>query len=666
MTSTTMAQSPTIAVGILEQAPDIDGNINPGEWSGAATLDEHLIQIEPERGQASPFRTVIRLGQTASALYVAFTAYDPDPSRLAAAVTSRDGDLSDDDSFTVLLDTFLDHRTAYAFQTNALSTQWDGRIADNGRTVDDLWDEAWRSAARRLDDRWTVEFEIPFSILRFQPGQDRTWGLSVIRTVPRRLETSLWPAPTENRYRVSNFGTLTGMNIGRLTTKKWQAIPYVLGVVDENGNSDFEVGADLRWRPSSSLGVDLTANPDFALIEADVEEINLTRFELFVPEKRPFFLEGSEMFRQRIRQFHSRRIGDITWGGKAIGTIGKTGFSALVSSADIEVDPNASTVQADYGVLRAQHSLPRGSTVGLLAANRRLEGEDQGSIGLDTTLFFTETLGLTAQLSRVHGPTAEGGLAWFLRPSFDSNTTHFHIRYTNLDQDIRNDFNTVGFLRDDDRKEWDTNFTRTFWFESGAVEKVRAGANYNRYDSQESVLRSWKLNAEMEVVFRNRWEVEIEFLDEFKLFEKEFDNDRVEVQVGWDGRKGTSFFGFIGAGKNFDNDLTLYGAEANWTPGDRFRLTYSLTRLKLEPDPENDTTLIHIFETVYSFHPDNFVKLFAQTNSSIDKVNVQAVWVWRFKPPFGSLQVAYQTGTSELGQVSEQGDTLFTKLAWFF
>ena len=266
----------------------------------------------------------------------------------------------------------------------------------------------------------------------------------------------------------------------------------------------------------------------------------------------------------------------------------------------------------------------------------------------------------------MHGPTADGGQAWFIRPAYDSNTTHFHVRYTNLDRDIKDDFNAVGFLRDDDRKEWDTNFKRTFWLDTGAVEKVEAKVNYNRFSSQRDVLRAWELDAEVEVVFRSKWEVEIEYIDEFQLFEKEFANQRIETEVGWNGRNGRSFSGFVGTGTNFDSDLTLYGAEAEWAVGDRFRLAYSVTRLELDPDPEGDTGWIHVFETVYSFNTDNFIKLFAQTNSSIDKVNVQAVWVWRFLPPFGSLQVAYQTGTSELGLVSEQGDTLFTKFAWVF
>jgi hypothetical protein len=644
----------------------VDGDVTEAEWAGAAVLDGRFIQIQPEYGQPSPFRTVVRIGQTATALYVAFEAYDPDPDRLAAAVTRRDGNLDDDDSVTVLLDTFSDGRTAYAFATNALATQWDARIADNGRTRDREWDEAWVCAARRHDDRWTVEFEIPLRILRFKPGDDRTWGLGLLRTVPRRLESASWSGPTEDPFRVASFGTLTGLALPSREEKTWQAIPYALAAAAEGSEPDFQVGGDLRWRPAPAVAVDLTVNPDFALIEADVEVINLSRFELFIPEKRPFFLDGSEMFRQRLRQFYSRRIGDITWGAKAIGRVGKTDFSAIATSENQTLDDSDETVRADYGIGRLQQTLPGGSTVGFLAANRRRAGEDAGSVGVDATLFFTETLGFTGQVLRVHGPTSGGGLAWFVRPAYDSANTHFHVRYQSLDPGIREDFNAVGFLRDDDRREVDTNLRHNFWIESGPVEKVGARVNYNRFYSHTGTLRSWELEPEVNVVFRNGWEVEVSRVDEYQLFEKGFRNDRTVVQAGWDGRDGRSVFAFAGRGVNFDSDLRLYGAEVDWAFGDSWRLGYSLTRLELDPDPENDTTWIHVLETVYQFNPDLFVKLFVQSNSAIDKLNVQAVGVWRFKPPFGSFQIAYQRGTSQQGEVSTQGDTIFTKLSWVF
>jgi len=659
-------ERPTTQITTLEQAPEIDGRISDDEWRGVPVLDTPFIQFEPETGQPSPFRTVVRIAQTETAIYVAIEAFDPNPERLAAAVTRRDGSMNGDDSVAVLLDTFSDRRTGYVFSTNALATQWDARIADNGRTVDKLWDSEWKCAAQRSGDRWTTEFEIPFAVLRFPSGEDRSWGLNFLRTVPRRLETSLWAGHTEDVWRVSSFGTLTSLQLQRSADKTWQAIPYGLAIVNDSGDTDFEVGGDFRWRPSSAIGVDLTVNPDFALIEADVEVINLTRFELFIPEKRPFFLEGAERYSQRIRQFYSRRIGNITWGGKATGTAGKMEYGAIATSEDRVVSDDGATQRADYGIVRLQYSLPRGSNVGFLGANRRMGSTDQGSIGFDTTLFFSETLGLTGQFLRINGPTADGGLAWFLRPAYDSSTTHFHIRYTNLDRNIKDDFNAVGFLKDDDRREFDTNLSHNFWFEQGTVEKIKAEANYNRFDGQNGELRSWEFDSEVNLVFRSGWEIEIDYLEDYQLFEKGYRNNQVQIEGGWDSRDGRSVKAFAGTGVNFDSDLRLYGVEAEWAFGDRLRLEYSATRLELDPDPELETTWIHVFNGVYNFNPDLFIKLFLQTNTAVDKLNIQAVWVWRFKPPFGSIQVAYQRGTSDVGEVSSQGDTLFTKLSWVF
>jgi hypothetical protein len=659
------SSSATIEIFMLDAAPTIDGLIDSNEWSAANIVDEQFVQFEPEFGELSPFRTIVRIGQTDTALYIAFEAHDPDPSRIAAAATQRDGDLARDDSVAILFDTFDDRRTAYLFRTNALSTQQDGRIADNGRTEDLRWDAAWRSVATRHDDRWTAEFEIPFSILKYTGAADKIWGVNFVRTVPRRLESAMWSGPAEAVFRVSAFGELRGLSPPK-PEDPWQWIPYLLGSIEDGASADLEAGIDVRWRPSSQLGVDLTVNPDFALIEADVEIINLSRFELRIPEKRPFFQEGNEMFSQRIRQFYSRRIGDITWGAKSNGTVDRTGFSAIVASEDLVPPGGSGAETADYGTLRLQQSLAGGSNVGLLASTRDFAGDNAGSVGVDTTLFFNDTLGMTAQFLQVHGPTSDKGVAWFVRPAWDTSTSHFHVRYTELDPDILDDFNAVGFLRDDDRKEFDTNARHTFWLSEGPVERIKPRVNYNRFYSHEDILRSWELDASIEVVFRNGWEASLEYIDDFKLFEKEFHNDRTVLQVGWDGRDGREAWVRHGQGFNFDNDLLLWGAGVRWPVGDRWRFSYDFTRLELEPDIDMETTTIHVFEALYSFHADMFAKLFLQTNSAIDKENVQALWVWRFKPPFGSLQLAYQTGTSEQGQTSEQGDTFFAKLSWVF
>ncbi len=660
-------ETPFIAsahIGTLDEPPAIDGIVEEEEWSGATVIDQPFIQYQPEFGQDSPFRTVVRIAQTDTSLFVSFEAYDPDMDRLSAARTQRDGGLGQDDSVQVMLDTFRDGRTAYGFQTNALGTQEDERIADNGRTTDDRWDATWYTAAKRHDDRWTVEMEIPFAILRFPAGLEHDWGLNFRRTVPRRSEHSLWAYPSESVFRVSAFGLLTGVS-PPARDDKWTFIPYALLSYEKDGDADFEAGGDIRWRPSSRFGVDLTINPDFALIEADVETINLSRFELRINEKRPFFLEGNEMYEQRIEQFYSRRIGDIDWGAKTNGKFRVTDFSAIASSADL-ADENGVVDSADFAVFRLQRGFSRGSNIGVLGANRHYQGENAGSAGLDTTWFFTDTLGLTAQYLQVHGPTSDSGKAWFLRPSWDTSQSHFHVRYTSLDKGIEDDFNSVGFMRDDDRKEWDTNLSHEFWFEEGVFQEIEASVNYNRYTSQEGVLRSWRLDAGVDFTFRKYWEIEFSHLEEFKLFEKEYRNDRSQVTLEWDARDGRRIYVYTAKGFNYDSDLELVGAGVKWPVGDKWRFDYSLTKLGLEPDPDQESTTIHVFETIYAFNPDMYAKLFFQSNSAISKENVQALWVWRFKPPFGSWQVAYQRGTSEQGQESEQGDTVFSKLAWVF
>jgi len=654
----------SISIGSLQSAPVIDGLVGDAEWSGATFIDQPFIQFRPEFGQPSPYRTVVRVAQTDSSLFVAFEAHDPDMSRLAAIRTQRDSRLFRDDSVQVMLDTFGDKRTAYAFRTNALGTQEDGRIADNGRVVDHRWDATWHVAVKRFDDRWTVEMEIPFSILRFETGEDVNWGLNFLRSVPRRQEHSTWTYPSEVVSRVSAFGQLTGLTTPK-SSDAWTFIPYALVAHEMDADTEFEAGGDIRWRPTSRLGVDLTINPDFALIEADTEEINLSRFELRIAEKRPFFLEGNEMYEQRLEQFYSRRIGDIDWGAKSNGKLGQTDFSAIFTSGN-EFDDDHVANEAEYGVIRLQHGFDKGSNIGLLAANRRYLGENAGSAGLDTTWFFTDTLGLTAQYLQVHGPTANGGQAWFLRPAWDTARSHFHVRYANLDAGIKDDFNATGFLRDDNRKEWDTNLTHEFRFQEGSIETIEPSVNYNRYYSQEGVLRSWRLDSSMELEFRKYWELELHHVEEYKLFEKEFRNDRTEFEVNWDNRENLRFTAFVGKGYNYDSDIELYGGSARWQINDQWRVSYELTRLELDPDPEQDSTTIHLFEVLYAYNSNLYAELFMQTNSAINKENIQAIGVWRFKPPFGSWQVAYQRGTSEQGQESSQGDTFFTKLAWVF
>jgi hypothetical protein len=653
----------------LELPPLIDGKLDEEAWDTAASVSGFL-QVQPSHGEPSPLATTVLLGYDDQAVYVAFRCGDDAMQSIAASVTARDGNFGNDDVVVVMFDTFDDGSSGYYFGTNSLGTQFDGTLANNGRTVDDQWDAAWENASAPSDTGWTVEFRIPFEVLRYTPGEDRIWGVNFQRIYPRRLETSVWAGPVESEWRVSEFGSLTALNPPTRSGKWWELIPYVLGALEEGGETDEQMGGDARLRFRRDLFADLTINPDFALIEADVERINLTRFELFIPEKRPFFLEGNERFQQRIRQFYSRRIEDISWGAKTTGNIAKVDFIALATQSELTIsgtEPGTErTIDADYGVLRLQKAVMKSGNVGLLAASRRAEGDNAGSVGLDTTMFFTKRVGMTAQYMQSHGPTGDDGAAWFVRPAYDSNAMHFHIRYTNLHEGILEDINAVGFLRDDNRREYDTNLTRSWWFEQSAVEKLRAGVNYNRYYGQDGTLRSYETDLSVNLDFTNRWFLQLDYEDEFKRFEQDYHNDMASLVFGYDNRAGRGFALEVAEGKNFGDDLWLYAGELSYKISDAWNVSYVVTRLDLDPDLEDRTTLIHVLRTTYYFNNDLYLKLFAQSNTRIDKENVHALMVWRILPPFGSLQVAYQRGTSEFGERSTQGDTLFTKLAWVF
>jgi hypothetical protein len=243
---------------------------------------------------------------------------------------------------------------------------------------------------------------------------------------------------------------------------------------------------------------------------------------------------------------------------------------------------------------------------------------------------------------------------------------HFHVRYTNLDEGILDNINSVGFLRDDDRREFDTNLTRTWWPERSTVEKLRARVNYNRYYGQDETLRSYETDLSVELDFSNRWFLRLAYEDEFERFEQDYRNEVASLEFGYDNRAGRAFSLEVSNGRNFGDDLWLYEGELAYKISDAWNVSYEVTRFVLDPDLEGRSTWIQVLRTTYYLDNDFYLKLFVQSNTRIDKENVQALMVWRILPPFGSLQVAYQRGSSGFGEESTQGDTLFTKLAWVF
>ena len=639
--------------------PLIDGAPGDDEWRNAATVRDFL-QLEPTRGNPSEFVTVVRLLYDDTHLYVAFDAHDPDP--LIGQMTVRDAQLWNDDSVQIYLDSFHDGRSGYFFMTNVLGTQADGRTSEDGNSSDPEWDAPWRSATARTDFGYSAEIAIPFSAIQYTAGDDTTWGINFGRSRRRSLERSYWAGPPDHWARISLAGDLTDLSVPPPSLRH-QLIPYALSQFQDGRSPDASAGLDFRYGLTPQTSAYATLNPDFATIEADQEEINLTRFELELPEKRQFFLEGQEHFNQRIRTFYSRRIGDVMGGGKVLGKQGGWAFAVLSTTGDLESDATSpDPTRATYAVTRVQRDVASRSNVGFLFANRTLGGVNQGSAGVDASLFFTDTFGFTGQLVQSYGEHDRGTVAFFARPAYDSATAHAHVRYTHLGDRFADNVNVIGFVRDDDRRELDGAVEKTLWPQNGPTERVQYSSNYNGYWGQTNILRSWKVDQGVSVDWRSKWTTSVDYTEEFQRFEKDFRNRETELALGYNTRAYQSVTGGFAFGRNFDADFHLWSAAGNWKVTDQLAAEYELQRLTLDPDPEDESTWIHVIRASQFFTKDLFVRVFLQTNSAIDRRNVQAVFVYRYRPPFGSLQIAYQRGTAEFGQRSDQGNTLFLKL----
>ncbi len=638
-------------------APRIDGAIDSTEWKGAA-IAQSFLQYAPRRGDPATQRTEVLVAYDATHLYVAFRVFDAEEP--TGQLTRRDAQLLDDDAVIVLLDTYHDRQSGYYFMTNLLGTQADGRIADDGRTVDGSWDASWRSAARRTPAGWEAELAIPLASVAFRAGDARSWGINFGRSRRRTLEQTYWAGPLDNAYRMSQAGRLDGLSL-TAPPKRHQGIVYGLTRLQEGMSGRSDAGLDLRYAITPQMAFTGTLNPDFATIEADVEQVNLTRFEVSLTEKRPFFLEGSELFRQRIRTFYTRRITDIRGGAKLFGKQGPWTLAAIFADAP----PAGSTPEARYAVVRAQRDVGR-SNVAFLVADRDTTGDHQGSAGFDANLFFTKTIGMTAQAIQSFGPHSNGTAAFFLRPSYDSPTGHFHVRYTDLGRSFADNANVVGFIRDDDRREFDSAIEKTLYLRTGAVERLGYDSNYNIFWSQSGPLRSWEIVQSFGVDFRNRASANVRRIEDLQRFEQEFRNRRTELSLGYNTREYQSVEVGYAFGRNFDSDLGLITAQASYKVTPELSVEYELERLTLRPDPDTASTWIHVARLNQFFTKDLFVRLFYQTNSAIDRKNAQAVVVWRYLPPFGTLQLAYQRGTAAFGTRSDQGNTLFLKATAVF
>lgn len=500
---------------LTETPPNIDGKLDDACWQHASQTGQ-FIQFEPQRGAPATQATTVYLTHDANNLYVAFECFKNDMHNLAANQTRRDSFFFSDDHVEILIDTFLDNRNCYAFALNPLGTQTDRRLTNEGanrRTGSSQigtaisWDCEWTGQAAKEADKWIAELAIPFASLRFpKEPTATTWGINFWRNDEALGEEQTWADLGERQYAVSRFGRLTGMPITELVTKRpLKFKPYTTlkpqQIDDEPISVKSDAGIDVRY-PSTDFTVDVTLNPDFAQIEADPDLVNLTDIPLRFPEKRPFFLEGNELFQMPLDLFYSRRVENLVGGGKVIGKVSDYNIALMGAIAGPE-DKDKELETGDlplndynYTVFRLQRELGKTSSVGVLGVNKQRGGIYDRAGGIDARIRLPADMNLNLEYAR---EWKAGGLDMtestadnlaFIQLDRRTNVFSFEAIYA----DIGENFNPeTGFIPRIDRRGFvlRSRYNKQY---KGALERLRGEATYERLENHAGELTNHRAN----------------------------------------------------------------------------------------------------------------------------------------------------------------------------
>ena len=435
---------PALRIGTTSSGIKIDGILDEVAWSSTDSI-ANLTQIEPVEGQVPTGRTVVRVLSTGAAIVFGIQAQDPDAARLTSFSRNRDASLTSEDHVRIVLDTYLDGRSGYVFIVNPHGARYDALVANQGEGENAQWDAIWEAATHRDSNGWSAEMMIPVKSLLFKRGLTE-WGFNVERRIQRLLESSRWASPDRDvKINVtSRAGLLTGipafdLGLGMsirpsVTSSVGKPAPAASAV------SDVSASLDVTKRVGANTLGSLTINTDFAETEVDTRRTNLTRFPLLFPEKRTFFLEGSDIFdfglglgsssgsSGDVIPFFSRRIGllggrevPLDGGLKIAGREGATNFGALVvRTGDVDTLPTGNTM----GVVRLQQNVLEQSSIGAIATFGDPLGRD-GS--------WTAGADLTYQTARFQGDKNFLVGVWGLAMDRDGLTGRTHALGTKID-----------------------------------------------------------------------------------------------------------------------------------------------------------------------------------------------------------------------------------------
>jgi len=459
------------------RAPVVDGDVlaDPA-WAAVPALTG-FWQIAPDAGAPASQPTEVRILFTDDTLYFGVVCRDAEPSGIVVNESRRDSELTETDSFQIILDTYRDRQNGFVFGTNPAGLEYDGQVTNEGQGggvtpgmgsslggFNKNWDAAWTVRTGTGEFGWSAEFAIPFSTLRYDRTRAPVWGVNFQRNIRRRNEQSFWaPLPRQyDLYRLSRAGTLAGLEPPRQRNLKLS--PYALGSTSESPatglgqDTDGEAGGELKWSVTPSLVLDATVNTDFAQVEVDEQQINLDRFNLFYPEKRPFFLENAGFFTMgtpgEVDLFFSRRIG-IGPSGQVVPIAGAARLSGKVKGVnvgfvDMQTRSTAFVPASNFAAARVSRELPNRSRVGALFVNRSGTGgasapsDDNQTYGLDARWGIGRYGAIEGYAAKTSTPGRSGAdHAYNLQTRYNSPAWDLALLFTEVGEDFNPE---VGFL----------------------------------------------------------------------------------------------------------------------------------------------------------------------------------------------------------------------------
>jgi hypothetical protein len=524
----------------------VDGRLEEASWS-QTDVAGNFIQNEPQVDQPASEATEVRILYDHENLYIGILARDSEPERVIVNDLKKDFERDRGDTVEIVLDTFHDQRNGYLFATNAAGAKWDAQMTNEGRQIDANWDAIWTVKTRTEAEGWTAEIAIPFKTLKFREANVQTWGINFQRRLRRKNEDSFWsPLPRIfNLNRVSLAGTLEGLE-GIQPGSNLRIKPYAVSTFGQfaggRRNLVGDLGVDAKYGLTPGLSWDFTYNTDFSQVEADEQQINLTRFNLFFPEKREFFLENSGIFafggsgRREFTQsddlilFFSRNIG-LSEEGRPIPIRGGTRLSGRAGPwelgfLNIQQQEFGEEPAANFTVARVRRNIFTSSDIGVMLVNKEAVDSPYFNrvAGVDANFRFGQALSVYSFLAKSFTPGGGGDakdMGGRIGLNYENNVWDFRSAYTSVQEDFVDE---VGFApRLGIRKV--SGFAGRLvrperW--RGLIREFSAHSNYEFVLDREGTLETQSVNYHFSTRFQNSSWVEVGYETTLERFREDF------------------------------------------------------------------------------------------------------------------------------------------------